>query len=170
MRTLEVYDPGSDTWRIKPPMTVERQTPTAVAVNGSLYVIGGLSRIDYSSINESYRPGDVWVTKSPMPTGRGGLVAGVVGGKIYAVGGFAGIHLAVNQAYTPGTGLWTSRAPLPQTRMDANGAGVINGVLYVPGGVGNGLMQKTLYAYTASSNTWTTKATMPAVGGGERQA
>ncbi len=92
-------------------------------------------------------------------------MAGVVSGKIYAAGGFAGIHLAVNQAYTPGTDRWTSRAPLPQTRMDANGAGVINGVMYVPGGVGNGLMQRTLYAYTASSNTWTTKATMPAVGG-----
>ena len=116
-------------------------------------------------MNEVYTPGDVWVTKSAMPTPRGGLVAAVSGGNLYAIGGFNGAKLKDNQMYTASTNRWITRAPLPQERMDANGAGIINGLLYVPGGANGGVYTKTLYAYNLSTNTWTTKAAMPVVGG-----
>src|SRR5262249_46655626 len=61
---------------------------------------------------------------------------------------------------------WLNKAALPQSRTLSNGAAVINGVLYVPGGLNTGgTYTNTLYAYTASTNTWTTKAPVPAAGG-----
>src|SRR5690349_1408028 len=77
-----------------------------------------------------------WKTRAPMPTGRSDLGAGVLNGVLHAVGGFGGgNYLAINQAYTPGPNSWTTKAPLPQARDELNGAGVINGLLYVAGGV-----------------------------------
>jgi N-acetylneuraminic acid mutarotase len=65
--------------------------------------------------------------------------------------------------YNPGTNAWTSRAAMPDRRASSNGAGVINGIIYVPGGHnGDGIYTKSLYAYNPSTNAWSTKAAMPA--------
>jgi N-acetylneuraminic acid mutarotase len=101
-----------------------------------------------------------------MPTARLGLgLAAAANGKLYAIGGSTAHtgtigYSTANQAYTPGTDRWTDRAPMPQGRSEPNGAGVINGVIYVPGGF-NGPRRNTLFAYTVASNTWATKAPMP---------
>ncbi len=108
---------------------------------------------------------DVWESKAEMPTARMGLVAGTVNGVLYAVGGSNNLPLTTVEAYTPGSNTWATRAPLPQARTNLNGAGVINGVLYVAGGYFGGTPTNTLFAYTPSSNTWTTRAPMPAAGG-----
>jgi len=69
-----------------------------------------------------------------MPAVRTGLAVGVVNGVLYAIGGANSLaYLATNQAFTPNTNSWTTRAPLPQGLHLLNGAGVINGELYVAG-------------------------------------
>src|SRR6266542_2486143 len=73
-----------------------------------------------------------------------------------------GVAIAASHAYDPGTNSWTSRASMPQPRAESNGAGVINGIVYVPGGQGtNGVYCNSLFAYNPATNTWTSKATMP---------
>ena len=78
---------------------------------------------------------DVWGAKAAMPTARTGAAVGVVGSVLYALGGSNGTPLATVEAYTISTNSWTPKAALPQARSNLNGAGVINGVLYVAGGV-----------------------------------
>jgi N-acetylneuraminic acid mutarotase len=99
-----------------------------------------------------------------MPTARVGLVAAKVNGIIYAIGGSDGGALQKVEAYDPNTNTmvaWTPRAPLPAARQLPNGAAVINGKIYVPGGSTPLGPSKSLYVYTVASNTWTTKASMP---------
>ncbi len=134
-------------------------------MNGKLYAIGGGTSGGRLATNESYTPGDVWVTKSSMPTALESFAAAVVGGKFHALGGQQnGAVYTVNLVYDPGTDRWTGRAPMPQPRAaSSNGAGVINGIVYVPGGHGgDGLYTKSLYAYNPSTNAWSSKAPMPA--------
>ena len=91
-----------------------------------------------------------------MPTAREAFAAAVVSGKLYAFGGRQnGNAIATGHVYDPGTNSWTSRAAMPQPRVSSNGAGVINGIVYVPGGHnGDGIYTKSLYAYNPATNTW----------------
>ena len=111
---------------------------------------------------------NAWTTKAPMPTARHALAAGVVNGLLYAVGGNAGsTKLPTVEAYNPSTNSGSTRAGLPSGRTLINGAGTINGVLYVAGGMDqNDQNTKTLFAYNPSTNTWATKAPMLTPGSG----
>jgi len=166
--TVEVYDPRSATWRVRPSLPTARASLASGAVNGKLYAIGGSTTASRALTgNESYVPGDVWVTKSKMPTAREEFAAAAVGGKFYALGGrLNGGAIAANHAYDPGANRWTSRTSMPQPRAGSNGAGVINGIVYVPGGQGtDGVYTNSLYAYNPATNAWTSKANMPAASG-----
>jgi hypothetical protein len=103
-----------------------------------------------------------WARKAPMPTARYTLAVGVVNNVLYAVGGGAqAVSFRTVEAYTPGSDSWTTKALLPEARSLLNGAGTINGVLYVAGGANpQGFATTTLYAYSPSTNTWTTKRPM----------
>ena len=99
-----------------------------------------------------------------MPAAREGFAATVVSGKLYAFGGLQdGAALATGHVYDPGTNKWTGRAAMPERRASSNGAGVVNGIVYVPGGhAGDGIYTRSLFAYNPATNTWATKASMPA--------
>ena len=119
-----------------------------------------------------------WATKAPMPTGRVGLVAATVDGTIYAIGGAAtgwpgkGANLRTVEAYAKADNAWSSVAPLPSNRAYSNGAAVINGKIYVTGGlyrpppiIGkpglDPVPTKTLFVYDPAKNAWARKADMP---------
>jgi N-acetylneuraminic acid mutarotase len=113
-----------------------------------------------------------WASSAPMPTKRLGLVAATVNGIIYAIGGQAeflkgdslayGAKLTKVEAFNPATGKWVTKAPLPAKRAWPSGAAVINGKVYVPGGLNAfGNPTKTLYVYDPGTNTWATKAPLP---------
>ncbi|HEX6107557.1 MAG TPA: kelch repeat-containing protein, partial [Gemmatimonadales bacterium] len=63
-------------------------------------------------------------------------------------------------AYNVATNTWTDRRPLPVPLAWSNGAGVINGKIYVSGGfseTGDALPTRALYVYDPGTNTWTRK-------------
>jgi N-acetylneuraminic acid mutarotase len=113
-----------------------------------------------------------WIAKADMPsTERRGLTSAVVedasGRSIfYAIGGATntatGASLSKVQAYNAATNTWTYKASLPVPLYWTNGAGVINGKIYVSGGLSrhNGY-EKGLYMYDPARNTWTRKRDMP---------
>ena len=127
-------------------------------MNGKLYAIGGAVGTEALAVNKVYIPGDVWVAKSKMPTAREAFAAAVVSGKMFARGGrLNGSVIAASHVYDAATNSWTSRAAMPQPRASSNGAGVINGIVYVPGGhSGDGL-------YTKGASTPTTPSTPTSV-------
>jgi N-acetylneuraminic acid mutarotase len=106
-----------------------------------------------------------WTTRAQMPTARFGLVAAKANGIIYAIGGWAGAALGKVEAYNPSTSTlvaWKPRASLPTARFLPNGAAVINGKIYVPGGLNaQGQATSTLFVYDVAGNAWFAKAHMP---------
>jgi len=80
--------------------------------------------------------------------------------------------MASVEAYDPATNTWREKAPLPAA-LEGMGRG-LNGILYVTGGSDAYTVQSSLYAYDASSNSWTSKAlclwdSPPEVRRGKRQ-
>jgi N-acetylneuraminic acid mutarotase len=163
VRTAEVYDPAAESFRRIPSMPTPREELASGVLNGKLYAVGGYRDGDFAG-TEVYTPGDVWAVKWSMPTPREAFAAAAVNGKFYAFGGLQNSSaLATGHVYDAGTNKWTSRAALPQPRGSSNGAGVINGIVYVPGGHnGDGVYTRSLYAYNPSINAWSSKAPMPA--------
>jgi N-acetylneuraminic acid mutarotase len=105
-----------------------------------------------------------WTRRIQMPTARAGLVAAKANGRIYAIGGWNGTALQKVEAYDYNTTTlvpWIPRASLPAARQLPNGAAVINGKIYVAGGLTALGPTRSLYVYNVASNSWSTKAPMP---------
>jgi N-acetylneuraminic acid mutarotase len=117
---IEVYDPATNTWEIKPPMPTPRSQFQANVVNGKIYLIGGRTSGQYStvSLNEVYDPETgSWTTKAPMPYPVVSYASAAVENKIYVFGGQdefnETMNLAVNQIYDTETYTWSFGTPLP---------------------------------------------------------
>ena len=143
--TLKVYTLASDSWTLKANMPTLRTALSTVAVNGKIYVIGGVARSsgwymdlaeatadELVSAVEVYDPEtDTWTRKTDMPTARCGMGTVVVAGKIYTIGGLAanGKIMNVVEVYDPGTDTWTQKADMPTARWNL-GAVEANGKVY----------------------------------------
>jgi N-acetylneuraminic acid mutarotase len=124
---------------------------------------------------------NTWITRANMPNiERWGLTSAVVpnaaGQSIfYAIGGSSAGFSQPNgpttgaltkvQAYNVATNEWIVRASLPLALYKTNGAGVINGKIYVSGGrmTGDKNYQRALLVYNPATNSWTRKRDMPSV-------
>src|SRR5436190_13472854 len=114
------WDPATDTWKALAPLTVKRCAAVAEAVDGRIYLIGGLEPMEngkgtrVSGRNQMYDPAaNTWTERSQMPTTRNHAMAGAVNGKIYVMGGRLGagnIPVTTNvdtvEEYDPATNLW----------------------------------------------------------------
>ena len=164
--TVEVYNPGTNTWNSVAPMSTNRYGLAAVAVaNGNIFAIGGVNNNNlspnYLNTVEVYIPGtNTWGAVAPMSTARFGLAAAVdASGNIYAIGGYDGAaNLSTMELYSSGT--WFSAAPMPTARRELAAAVDANGKIYAIGGF-NGAALNTVEVYNPATNTWSTAAPMP---------
>ena len=93
--TNEVYDPATNKWESRAPMSVPRNHAFSGVVNGKIYVIGGRTGHGFilsatnTDVVEEYNPiSNTWsVPKERMPTARSGGASGSDGRRIYAAGG-----------------------------------------------------------------------------------
>jgi len=135
--TVEVYDPGTDTWSQKGDMPKYRAAGSSSVVDGKIYLIGG-----YGGIRkiEVYDPStDTWIEKSDMPTTRRGLSTITLDGKIYAIGGYipgnARYHgVPTVEIYDPVTDTWIIAPDMPTGRFGPR-TSVVDGMIYVIGGM-----------------------------------
>jgi len=134
----------------------------AVSVLAVLFCVGGLG---YSAAASNL----MWSTRASMPTARGklGVATTVANGMIYAAGGVDNSlnNTSTFEMYDPAKDTWATLASLP-TRRDSLGlAAGPDGKLYAIGGRGpyTGAITAlaTVDAYDPTTNTWTTKASMP---------
>jgi N-acetylneuraminic acid mutarotase len=104
-----------------------------------------------------------------MPTARYGLGVGAsTNGKFYAIGGWqdGGNALSANEAYDPVADTWTSKSSMPTARRYLGVTATSDGRIWAIGGedaaYGDyGNAYATVEVYDPSTDTWTTKASMP---------
>lgn len=175
----EAYNPSSNTWTTKASMPTSRLEMTANAVNGLIYVVGGMTGQEYSTMNitEIYNPAtDSWSKGAPMLYPVTEAASAVVNNKIYVIGGNDEYLFspstpnspAVNftQIYNLTANIWSLGAPIPTPTWQA-GAAATTGELaptriYVFGNcIGFGVGSDQSYAYDPSANNWTTASPLP---------
>jgi N-acetylneuraminic acid mutarotase len=173
----EVYDPSTDTWETKTPMSTARSGIQANVVDGKIYLIGGWngsassSYLEKSAQVDVYDPSkDTWTTGAPMPTAVANYASAVVDNKIYVISGKASGSKTTNltQIYNPRINKWSFGAPIPMGVSGA-AAGATTGVqapkaIYVFGGANDTYplnAQYTNQVYFPATNSWGPAAPMP---------
>ncbi len=124
-------------WRTYRPMPEGRQGHAMVALDGRLYVVGGVGRTDRTLIYEAAR--NRWTTGASLPVGRDHLRAVAYRGEIWAIGGRSGAPTARVDIYNPKTDRWRTGHRLPQP-MSAMAVGVLDDKIHVVGGEDPGLI------------------------------
>jgi N-acetylneuraminic acid mutarotase len=119
---------------------------------------------------------DSWLTRANMPANRTGsavaTVTNAVGQSIlYTIGGLTptGMPSTKVTAYNVATNTWTFRRPLLRALAGSNGAGVIDGKIYVSGGYSEWADRfpvEALRMYDPATDTWTRKRDIPSVKAG----
>ena len=157
---------AGEEWRELPPMATPRQEVGVAALDGKVYVMGGLlPGGEATLVVERFDVSDErWESVAPL-LGDAGLHhvgAAAVGGRVYAIGGlinptFAGVS-AVN-AYDPGSGEWEPRADLLTAR-GAMGVATLNGRIYAAGGQSRGSL-RDFAVYDPELDRWAVLSPLP---------
>ena len=134
-RELEVYNPVTNRWTVKAPMSVPRNHTAGGVIDGKFYVAGG--RVNFNSASaalEVYNPQtNTWSTRAPMPTARSGIAAAVVNQELWVFGGeVPNLHAEV-EVYNPVSNRWRRLPDMPLPR-HGSWASVIGNKIYIPGG------------------------------------
>lgn len=170
-----VYTPSDNTWSPITPAPQALVGASAAFVNGSMYVIGGLTAAGTpSGAVYVYHPGpDTWTQDASMPQPAQSGASAVLAGQIYVVGGcaisgdtqayeceFSGAP-PLNSVYrfNPGSNTWTQLADYP-IPVDLEACAGIDGQVVCAGGY-KGASSST-YLYDPVTNTWSKGADMPA--------
>lgn len=133
LTTLEVYNTTNNTWTRLADMPAKRWGHSAIAINGKIYVVGGVTFGAVSTVYASVEVYDTltntWSTKSSMPTPRYNLTSFLLNGSIYAIGGWLNSDVGPIydkvEAYNPVTDVWRTATPLPVKC--AGLAGIVSG-------------------------------------------
>jgi Tol biopolymer transport system component/N-acetylneuraminic acid mutarotase len=145
------------TWSTRAPMSVPRDRPAAVALDGKIYVMGGTNSTGALASMEVYDPAtNTWTTKASMPGPKSEPGAAVANGRIYVVGP-PDDRL---YEYNPNTDTWETRAPLPATPAGAVAVASISGRIFVTFAV-SGESRWRLYVYDPFQDTWERRSDHP---------
>ena len=165
--TNDVYDPATNTWESRNPMSVPRNHAFSGVVNGKIYVIGGRTGHGFilsatnTDVVEEYNPAsNMWsIPKERMPTARSGGASGTDGRRIYVAGGevttteLVGAFRAV-EAYDPATNSWMALPSMPMPRHGVAGAVIGNRFHLVSGMIQSAgaltFLDPTLSTHTAA--------------------
>lgn len=172
VRTVQAYDPMTNTWSAKAQLPSARQSMNGAAtITGSIYVAGGqdatgaLTRTLYRYNSAT----NVWTTRANMPVVGGCGGSAVISGKVYVFSGCTrsstGTQIGARllHRYTPSTNSWATLRIAPAVHIQP-AVVATGGKLYVIGGnSASGGATNRVDVYDPASNTWTTKASMPTV-------
>ncbi len=163
------WRPGVDaTWSARAAMPAGTQRGSAVtaALDGAIYVAGGLRSGAVAELSRYTPATDQWDALAPLPAPRDHACGGAIGGALVVAGGrqaSIGSTSPAVYAFTPGGG-WIERAPMPTGR-GGTACGVIGDELVVVGGEGNPALPSGVFAeaeaYDHVANTWRALAPMP---------
>jgi hypothetical protein len=151
-------------WRTLAPLPQGRSAGGLVALDGRLYLVGGVVEGGLAGDTLVYDPGDDRWTPAPgLPTPREHLGAAASGGRVYVVGGRVrgiGNNLDVAEAFDPATGRWSTLAPLPTARGGLAATATAGGQVVAVGGEAAATFPEA-EAYDTSSGRWRSLPPLP---------
>ncbi len=124
-----------------------------------LFVVGGSSTATLAydlSLNQWSAPGSL--ATRPFPGNH--HAAEVLGNKLYLFGGLGSGSPGRVQIYDSVANMWTLGAAMPFAAGSSSSA-LINGMIYVAGGLVGGGVSDQLARYNPTTNTWTPLPSMP---------
>jgi len=158
-------------WTSVEDMPSARTNFATAALNGSLFVLGGLATVPPPfALAESYNASArQWSTRASMPTARINFAAVELNGSLFAIGGDnlapCGCPLNTVEIYDPPTNSWSNGPPMPTARSEP-GITAIGNVIYVVGGYtwspSLGLRNTPVVeAFDVTTSTWSGKSPLP---------
>ena len=144
---VEAYDAATDTWGKRAKMPTRRSGVKAAVVRDAIYAIGGGGWPQvgaggpFLTVIEEYNPKiNRWERKNEMPDLRLSFLTVVLDNVIHLIGGFTWQnrvprYLSTVDTYNPETEEWNNIPPMPTPFMPF-GAAVVDGNIYVFGGIG----------------------------------
>jgi N-acetylneuraminic acid mutarotase len=164
------WAPGDDAWSTQHaamPEGTERGASVTGAIDGAIYVAGGLrSGTAVTDVSRYVVADDAWEALPPLGATRDHACGGVIGGHLILAGGRQadiGSTSPATYALDPSAG-WEPRADMITGR-GGTACGVIDDRLIVVGGEGNPDATSGVYpqveAYDDASDTWTSLGVMP---------
>lgn len=157
-KTVEEYDPATNTWTKKTDMPTARSHIGVAVLGGKIYAIAGYDNSGVLRTVEVYDPAtDIWTSLTSAPTARR-TNAISVNGKIYVIGGYSGSdYIKTVEEYDPETDIWTKKKDMPTARFTP--LETINNRIYAFGGANvpiTGLEGSTnaVEEYDISTDTW----------------
>lgn len=155
------FDPEKNAWEQLGRLNDFRGGSAAVLLDGTLYVMGGITTAGPDDAFEYYdaaRSG--WNGLKSMPTARLHLAAASAGGRIYALGGRKGSiakNLGVTEAYDPKKLEWETITELAVPR-SAHAAAERGGLIYAFGGESKEGTIAEVEVFDPKKRAWSTMA------------
>jgi len=145
LASVIAYDPATDTWESKAPMSTAKSAMGIAVHNEKIYVFGGAEGWGpLVSIVEEYDPAtDTWTLKNDIPTKRMWLSSCSVDGKIYVLGGASTNFSAftptdIVEVYDVATDSWERGTTMPLARMGYASCAVDNKIYVLGGSIESG--------------------------------
>ncbi|NWS13042.1 NS1BP protein, partial [Pachyramphus minor] len=162
LRTVECYDPQTDTWTFIAPMKTPRARFQMAVLMGQLYVVGGSNgHSDDLSCGEMYEPEiDDWTPVPELRTNRCNAGVCALNGKLYIVGGSDpyGQKGLKNCDLLWDVGAWLCWCLVAGRHQSAMCE--LGGFLYIIGGAESWNCLNSVERYNPENNTWTLIAPM----------
>jgi len=170
LKTVQVYNPSTNSWTTKASLPVARQSSNgATHISGTIYVPGGqdaagvITRTLYAYKIST----NIWSPKTNLPVFSGCGGSGVISGKLYVYSGCTKTATGPQTAaallhrYDPVTNAWTTMPGAPSVHVQP-AVTVVAGKLYVAGGnAGGGAVTGRVDVYNPGTNSWSTIPSMP---------
>jgi N-acetylneuraminic acid mutarotase len=147
-------------------MPTARQEVAVAALDGRVYVIGGLGPGgEPSALVEAYDPAtNRWETRAPLPLPLHHPGAAVAAGRLFVIGGYTGGRFSWTASdtiyrYDADRNAWTPQAPMSIAR-GALAAAVLHERIHAVGGADKG-PSRAHQVFDPTANRWTNAAPMP---------
>lgn len=153
-------------WQDLPPLAGgPRQETAVVELEGLVYVLGGFNGLgQIVPAVEAYDPAsDEWTLRADLPVAMHHTNAAAVGDKLYVTGFLTGNFVADGRVfvYDPGTDSWSEGRSMPAgSERGASATAVLDGIIYVAGGLRNGAVPD-FSSYDPATDGWEGRAELP---------
>ena len=151
-------------WRTLAALPQGRSAGGLVALDGRLYLVGGVVDGGLAADTQVYDPdADRWSSAPGLPTPREHLGAAAAGGRVYVVGGRVrgvGNNLAAAEVFDPGAGRWSAVADLPTARGGLAATATAGGLVVAVGGEAAATFPE-VEAFDPASGRWRSLPPLP---------